>query len=638
MADAGTELLGGGGQQDSGSGGKTGIGFPPGFQYVGIEKWLGVNTQPQRASIEDDQVYWLENIQPIGEGNARFMYGRGATLYTVPAGRSIIYYESFSIGFSTYFAVFLDNGTAYQVAVPGGAVTTISGSGGAFYGSGSGNLPHITQWGSNGILIVSESGSQFPNGYWAWDGTTIYQAGDTPPSWLSGLAAPIVTAASATSSSGTLTGVAPSAFAQIQTGMSVSGPGIPANTFTTGGSGTSSGGSIFISNPATATTSGNYTFLWPMPSGISGTSIDTFQQRVWIAFGAFRITSAAGNGAYFAAANGGVIVQSGDSNLRSGYTHVIAANGYVYYFGDSSIYVISSVNGTLNSTTNTTTTTYQYSNVDPQTGVAWLNTVQVFGRSIMFANTNGIYALTGNSAQKVSSPLDGIWSTINASTVTPTSAVATINGIRCYICCFEATDVFNVTRPMMALWDSKRWWIASQETVPVDIDTVEINSNLTAYGTDKNIIFPMFQTASTSLTKTVQSKLYGGQYKHLSIKQILRYYLQMDTLSTVTSTITLNVDTDEDSLTYQVTPVGQAPITGFIVFTVSGGALQFYNNTGTAGQLFWTVSQSINTTLNLIATNVEGAGNLIGFTMTSTLADAVYERIGLGYQDQTAFY
>ena len=64
--------------------GKSGIGFPPDFQYVGLEQWKGLNTKPKRAAIEDQQSYWLENIMPIGEANARAMYGKGTTLYTAP--------------------------------------------------------------------------------------------------------------------------------------------------------------------------------------------------------------------------------------------------------------------------------------------------------------------------------------------------------------------------------------------------------------------------------------------------------------------------------------------------------------------------------------------------------------------------
>ena len=52
------------------------------------------------------------------------------------------------------------------------------------------------------------------------------------------------------------------------------------------------------------------------------------------------------------------------------------------------------------------------------------------------------------------------------------------------------------------------WWTASQEKPLLFITTHEINSQMTAYGTDGTSIFPLFQNPSATLVKTIQSKLY----------------------------------------------------------------------------------------------------------------------------------
>ena len=599
--------------------GKSGIGFPPDFQYVGLEQWKGLNTKPKRAAIEDQQSYWLENIMPIGEANARAMYGKGTTLYTAPVGKTIVFYQFYNIGTTDYCAVFLSDGTAYQIKTSDGTSTTISAVAGTFYTAG-GDLPALVQYGISGILIVSTSKT---DGYWAWDGTTLTSPGAGGPSWATGLSSPVTQVGNETSGSTTLSGF--SNTTGVAVGMWVTGTGIPANTFVTGGTSTT----VTISNAATATNAGvTFTFDWQWPTGINGTSIDTYQNRVFIVSGNKRLMSAASNAANFSANNDGVITTSYDSTLRKKYTRVVSSSGYVYMFGDSSIWNIASV--TSSTSSGVTTATYQYSNTDPQTGTAFVNSIQILGRAICFANTNGVYALVGNSAVKISNELDGIWATLDTS-VPPTCAVATIYGIRVLLVCIRAKDYTGTTRNFMCCWDvnKREWWIASQEIAPTFIATQEVNSNLTAYGSNGSVIFPMFQTASASITKTVQSKLYsgatGGSSAYIIYKQILRFYLEVDPIGTDPSSFSATVDTENSQV-----PVTLNLSTNLTFVNNSGGVLQFRNNL--SQNLYWSILNTIT------ATDAQNTGDLIGFTMTSTGKDFVIERVGLGYRNETANY
>ena len=601
--------------------GKSSIGFPAEFQYVGLEQWKGLNTKPKRAAIEDQQAYWLENIMPIGDANARAMYGKGTTLYTAPVGKTIVFYQFYNIANTDYCAVFLSDGTAYQIRTSDGASTTISAVAGTFYTAG-GDLPAMTQFGISGILIVSTAQT---NGYWAWDGTTLTAPGTGGPSWATGLNAPITLTGNETNGSTTLSGF--SNTVGVVVGMWVQGTGIPANTFVTGGTSTT----VTISNAATATNNGvTFTFNWQWPTAINGTSIDTYQNRVFIVSAAKRLMSGAGNAANFSANNDGVIATSYDSTLRKKYTRVVSTSGYVYLFGDSSLWNIASVTSSTNSSTNITTATYQYSNTDPQTGTAFVNSVQVLGRLICFANTNGVYALAGNTAVKISDPLDGIWATLDTS-VQPTSAVATLYGIRVLVVCVRAKDYAGVTRNFMCCYDpgKREWFIASQEIAPTFIATQEVNSNLTAYGSDGNVIFPMFQTPSTSITKTAQSKLYsgatGGSSAYIIYKQILRFYLEVDPLGASPSSFSATVDTENSSV-----DVNLNLSTNFTFVNASGGVLQFQNNT--PANLYWSILNTIT------ATDAQNTGELIGFTLMSTGTDFVIERVGVGYRNETGNY
>lgn len=109
-----------------------------------------------------------------------------------------------------------------------------------------------------------------------------------------------------------------------------------------------------------------------MPYGISGSSVETYQQRVWLPFphqtgtiinsGKMNI-SAPGSVTDFAASDGGVLYTSTDSFLRYQYTNIKQSNGYLYPIADSSVSVISGVT----TSGSPTVTTFSYQNTDPQT-------------------------------------------------------------------------------------------------------------------------------------------------------------------------------------------------------------------------------------------------------------------------------
>src|SRR6516162_9921119 len=97
--------------------------------FFQLGKLGGINTQSPRESIRDEQFGWLENLMPVADGNYRALYSNAAAIYTTTPPRTIIYHYEYNItGLTTttqYAAVFLDDGTAYQVELDNGAVTTI---------------------------------------------------------------------------------------------------------------------------------------------------------------------------------------------------------------------------------------------------------------------------------------------------------------------------------------------------------------------------------------------------------------------------------------------------------------------------------------------------------------------------------
>jgi hypothetical protein len=154
--------------------------------FFQLGKLGGINTQSPRESIRDEQFGWLENLMPVADGNYRALYSNAAAIYTTTPPRTIIYHYEYNItGLTTttqYAAVFLDDGTAYQVELDNGAVTTISSVVGTFYPNSAAlnnPLPQCVQNGRSGIIIVNTPPSG--NGYYYWDGVNLYQGGTLAP-------------------------------------------------------------------------------------------------------------------------------------------------------------------------------------------------------------------------------------------------------------------------------------------------------------------------------------------------------------------------------------------------------------------------------------------------------------------------
>jgi hypothetical protein len=571
-------------------------------------------------------------------------------------------------------------GTAFGVLAPGDLSTSPPAD--------------FVQWGSNGILLISQSTVA---GYVAYDGTTIYGPGFNPtgiaPPWLTGNTY-IQATGNFNSGTSVTSIVSPSSPATggFAVGQLLFSSAVPTGTFITAiNSGTSitisqsalvtanfqfdvgatpnptgnlhatttidgmsstvglfagmsvfstsgnlaanttiatvvSSSSITISTAALTSNSGvQLAFQWPMPSGISGNAISIFQSRVFIENGAQTQISAPQNGANFATAQGGTSFFSTDSFLKSQYSKAYQSNGFQYLIGDSSINVISNIQ----TGGSPTETTFNNQNVDPQMGSIWKDTVQPFGRGIMFANPSGIYALYGGAAEKVSDKLDGLFANANFTTTTPTAGVATLFGVRVFLFNFNTIDLNGVRRNLMALWDGKKWFLASQPLVPIFIGTQEINSVLTIWGTDGTNLFQMFTTPSVTLSKILQTKLWSGD-SYLVVKQALRNYCLGTDFSGNGFSLSGTLDTVSDVFGFVQKPK-----------TLSAGLqfVQWQNNAAQNVQFVNNAAQNVNflsnAVLSLLGTNVNAMASLLGETLNITGSDftlvaltLLYKRIG----------
>ena len=247
-----------------------------------------------------------------------------------------------------------------------------------------------------------------------------------------------------------------------------------------------------------------------MPFGIQGTAIETYQGRAWVANGPTIYFAAPGSFTDFATSDGGGNFTSGDNFLRVGYMRLINTNGFLYLIADSSMNYISGVT----TSGSPPTTTFTNQNADPEIGTPYPASVLCLGRDIVLANSVGVHVSRGAALDKVSEPLDGVWNSVaNFGSLTQLSAAkATVFSKRIWMVLAQIIDpVTNTTQNKLLIWNGKEWYASPQDFGPLTfIATQEINSVLTAWGTDGNVIKPLFSTPSVGFQKTVQSRYWDA--------------------------------------------------------------------------------------------------------------------------------
>ncbi|HEX4860859.1 MAG TPA: hypothetical protein VFV07_06450, partial [Rhizomicrobium sp.] len=376
-----------------------------------------------------------------------------------------------------------------------------------------------------------------------------------------------------------------------------------------------------------------------MPFGISGTAVEVYNNIVWVANGAATATFPpqsrvifSDSGSPVSFSNGGGAFESTDSFLRVGYHWLKQTNGFLYLGGDSSLNYISNVQTTTpsGSTTGPPVTTFNNINVDPQFGSPWPSSVQVFGRNIVFANTVGVFVSYGGAVTKASLPLDGFYASsgqIFAPTANFSSAVAHIFGIPVYMLLLPVVDQFTgQTVNKLLMWDGKKWFTSQQDRALTYIATQEINSVLSAWGSDGTNIFPLFEQPSTGFAKVVQSRLYSGT-AYWTTKTALR--LNSVTFAyAVDEPLTITIDSE----------AGQGSGNASVSVPPGAASLIWLNNSDQAIQWTNSASQPLRWNeqpgLGVFGPEPVGQlGRMIGMTVQTTASDLSLLSLNLSTQD-----
>ena len=348
-----------------------------------------------------------------------------------------------------------------------------------------------------------------------------------------------------------------------------------------------------------------------VPTGLYGTALTTYQGRVWIAAGNNIFFSAPASPIDFATADGGGAFTSNDSTLRVSFVQLVASNGYLFLIGDSSIEYIAGVQ----TSGSPPTTTFTVTNADPEIGTSWGDSVTVLGSNIIFANAWGVHVSYGGRTAKVSGEMDGIYNSVPSFGGFILSAAKHIlYGKRVFLLLVLVVDQYTgVQTKKLMMWDEKKWF-----TQPLGVDMQfiqyqEVNSVLTAYGTDGVNIYPLLVKPNTALQKVAQSKLWAIQGAYATIKAVGRLWGAAQFFSPAAPAITVSIDSEQ----------GASPETLQLVAPLA----VWYNNT--PAPVSWTNNVSAVVTWSQTGTGLilfppQAAaqnGALLGFTVTTNAAD-----------------
>jgi len=354
--------------------------------------------------------------------------------------------------------------------------------------------------------------------------------------------------------------------------------------------------------------------MGPMPTGIAGTAVNVYSGHVWIVLNNALFFSAPGSVTDFSTANGGGSLVANDSTLRVRWTQLVATNGYLYLLGDSSITYIANVQTT---GAGPSTTTFTIQNADPEVGTPWPGTVDVLGSNIIFANPWGAHVSYGGRTSKVSGDLDGLYNTVpNFGGQTPTAAKAIIFGKRVWILLLPVIDQYTGQQVNKCLiWDEKRWF-TSQQTITLSfVQHQEIDSVLTAYGTEGNIIVPLFTKVFSGFQKVLRSKFWAIPRGDAIENGVNRLWGVFQFHSNNSTNVPVQISLDSEYGASTVTVVPQTP---FMTWVNNVGALMTWQN-NVGATMTWEATGNDIVVIPPMACAQHGV--LLGFTVTTHAAD-----------------
>jgi hypothetical protein len=548
--------------------------------YAVVKDFKGVNTKNSRTVIGDGEFGWLENAMPIGFGN----------LKTVPANEQLAnvtwtantaFLGSVNINNNEYILSFNDDGSANYVNITTGSTGNIANTG-TFSNSG----VAITQWKNERALIIDPN-----NGYKTWDGVDLHDIGAVNSITINDGGTGYL------ASNTTVTFSAPSqANGVTATGEVVLiGNAVAEIILTEAGIGYTSAPSITISG---AGSNANATCTILDQNGID---IATFSGRAWIASDRTVFYTAADTYNDFYSISSGFLTIS-DATLRTNIFRILAANNFLYVFGEDSINVFSDVRVDAN----TGETLFTNTNVSASVGSNLRNAIFPYFRSVLFMNEYGVYALVGATTTKISDPLDGVFPLIDFNS--PISGgQCLINNILCAVYNFRYND--NGTfRWIQAAFFERKWFFTNQLTDCYFVVPSVSDGFLNLYGSTGTDLYQFYEDENTGVPIEIETALLpmGDPIRD---KQALKIGIEA-TLGNQPITMLAFVDSESD----QSPPILFNNAVAWL--NNSGSIINWLNNSNTI--IAWIGATSAGGSYFLYKSDAKMYGKYLGMTVTAT--------------------
>jgi len=288
----------------------------------------------------------------------------------------------------------------------------------------------------------------------------------------------------------------------------------------------------------------------------SGDDIAVAFGRVWIAQGRVLLFSGAdgfGGGApaipdatnYWTVANGAGFDNLTDPVLKNKVTRLYAADGYLYFFGESSINVISDVY--VPQGASPPTPVFSNLNIQADLGTDQPGSVFSFNRELTFANKTGIYAVQGVLHERLSADIDGTWQYADFSQPIWAGSVS-INNIltRCILMKRLNDPIFGSNTILCMYWD-KKWWFANFGTVTILVPIIR-GGVQQLYGFVGNKLYQLFARTDQSPAFKWMTALWPME-DPLQDKQAVRAGFEVQVISLLQQ-FTVSLDTPNSSIPF----------------------------------------------------------------------------------------
>jgi hypothetical protein len=570
--------------------------------YHVTKDFKGLNTKANRTAIQENEFAWIENVMPIGYSNLKVIPKEKRVTYSSTSftwGGTVHYMAPANIGGVAFMFAFFTNGGAQYVNLETPTAPVTLASSGTF----SGTRTQISQWKNERILIIDTT-----YGYATFDGTNLVRVGSVATIEVTAggsgySAAPTVTIGPPNQTGGV----------QATAEATISGGIVTAITITEPGTGYTSAPAIsFSSGAATATAT-----IISQP----GTSIQSFSGRVWIADGRTVYYTAADSYNDFTSISAGNITLV-DATLYGDITQIVAANNFLYVFGESSINVFSDVRvNTLGETLFTNT------NISASIGTELFLGIFAYFRSILFINRYGVYALVGATTTKISDALDGIFPNIDFSS-TVTGCQTLIYNILVSAWNVRYNDNGTYRRVQLVFFDRK-WFISYQGNL-THINSSPVNGLINAYGVESGgAFYRLYEDQTANIATEVVTALWDLK-DPIRDKQALKLGVEATFPVTVAGQLNISIDSESRASTS----------------IALGNAVAWQNNsfnniawTNNAGSTLQWVSSGYQLTegYKLLKYDAQMYGKYLGMTVTSTAPAFTFNGFQLEHELRARF-